>query len=656
MAKPESNIIAELDELINIFENISVSKTEEVEVPKAAPKKEEVAVPASAPLNLTTGHRSHTCGELRISNVGDTVKLTGWVQKCRNQGSIAFLDLRDRYGITQCLFDSGNDAYKIASKCGREYVVCIEGKVVERSNKNPHRPTGDIEIVAHGCTVLNESKEPPFQIKDKTDAKREELRMEYRYLDIRRNPIKEALLLRNKVGNLVRNYLFNQNFCEIETPCLIKSTPEGARDFVVPSRMNPGQFYALPQSPQTFKQLLMVAGMDRYFQIVRCFRDEELRADRQPEFTQIDCEMSFVKQDDILNMFEGLIRHVFQEITKHDFPPFERMTYDTAMKEYGIDKPDLRFGMKLNEIQDIIQPCGIAPIDAAELIVCIKLDGVCNKGGPYASKKKIKKDLTKLATGQRVGASGMTWCIVKEGGKFDSNANKNMDQEKLGAWAKRLNAEAGDLLIAFAGDAMKTREQMGKMRAELGTKLGFRGTDKGYHGLWVVDFPLVEFDEEDNRWTAMHHPFTSPKDEDFELMKTDPGAVRANAYDMVINGTEVGGGSIRIHDKELQQTVFGLLGFTEEAAQEQFGFLMNAFEYGAPPHGGLAFGFDRLCCLLGGGIGLPCDSIRDYIAFPKNNQGRDVMLNAPSYIDAKQYEELKIASTVEVKNKTENAI
>jgi len=594
-------------------------------------------------MDLTTGYRSHTCGELRLGHVGELVKLTGWVQKCRNQGGVAFLDLRDRYGITQCIFNPDKDGYEVARKCGREWVVSVTGKVLERPNKNANRATGNIEIEAHGITVLNESKEPPFKIQDKTDAKREELRMQYRYLDIRRNPIKEALLLRNKVGNLVRNYLFNQNFCEIETPCLIKSTPEGARDFVVPSRMNPGQFYALPQSPQTFKQLLMVAGMDRYFQIVRCFRDEELRADRQPEFTQIDCEMSFVEQEDVLNTFEGLIRHVFKEIVGHEFPPFERMTFDTAMREYGSDKPDLRFGMKLCDIQDIIQPCGIPPVDSAELITSIKLEGVCNKGGPYASKKKIKKDLTKLAMSQRVGASAMTWCKV-EANKFDSSANKNMDQEKLGAWAKRMNAQPGDLLIAFAGPAYKTRETMGKMRAELGTLLGFRGPEKGYYSLWVVDFPMVEYDEED-RWTAMHHPFTSPKTEDMHLLKSSPGEARANAYDMVINGTEVGGGSIRIHDKELQQTVFKLLGFTEQEAQEQFGFLMNAFEYGAPPHGGLAFGFDRLCQLLGGGVGLPCDSIRDFIAFPKNNQGRDVMLNAPSPIDAKQMEELKIAST-----------
>lgn len=641
-----NRILKSLDEIISSLDS---SETCQLQPQQVVEEEEEVEskVPQLVSVPKTTGYRTHTCGELRMTNVGEKVSLTGWVQKCRDK-NIAFMDLRDRYGITQCVFDpekGDTELYETARKCGREWVVQVEGEVVERIAKNADRETGDIEVVATSIKVLNESKDPPFKIQDKTDGK-EQLRMQYRYLDIRRNPIKEALILRNKVTTAVRAYLGAQDFVEIETPVLIKSTPEGARDFVVPSRMNPGQFYALPQSPQTFKQILMVAGMDRYFQIVKCFRDEELRADRQPEFTQIDCEMSFVDQKDVLSTFEAMIRHIFRHVVDHEFGDFPWMTFEEAMNVYGSDKPDLRFGMKLHEITEIVKGCGIPAVENAEIVVSIKLDQVCVKGGPYASKKKIKKQLEKLATSQLIGAGGMIWCKVDAKG-YDSNAKKNMNQDMLKTWAESMNAEVGDLLISFAGPRLKTQDQMGKMRAELGNQFGLRGPEAGYSAHWVVDFPMFEWDEDEERWNAMHHPFTSPKPDDMQYLATEPGRVRANAYDMVINGVEVGGGSIRIHDRELQMQVFELLGFTQEAAQEQFGFLMNAFEYGAPPHGGLAFGLDRLCQILGMKAGLDYNSIRDYIAFPKNNQGRDTMINSPSQIDQRQLEELRIATTVE---------
>jgi len=596
-----------------------------------------------------TGYRTHNCGELRIGDVGKKVSICGWVQKARDQ-NIVFMDVRDRYGITQCVIDPARGEvqkklYEVARHCGREYVVQIEGEVVERINKNPNRPTGDVEVVAMNLTVLNKAKEPKFLIEDKTDGK-EELRMQYRYLDIRRNPIKNALILRNKTTRAVRDYLGAQGFIEVETPVLIKSTPEGARDFVVPSRMNPGEFYALPQSPQTFKQILMVAGMDRYFQIVKCFRDEELRADRQPEFTQIDCEMSFVTQEDILTTFENMIRAIFRDVVGHEFGDFPRMLYSTAMREYGSDKPDLRFGMKLKEVTDIIKGTQIPGIGDAEVCVSMKIVGVSAKGGPYASNKKIKKNLEKLMKGETVMGkkdpkSHILWCKV-ELNKLTCNAGKKIKNEQLVAWAKEMDAGAGDLLVCFCGDKFGDHvfEQMGNFRAIMGTQLGLRGPDAGYSAHWVIDFPLVEW--KDERWNAMHHPFTSPKPEDIQYMDTDPGRVRANAYDMVINGVEVGGGSIRIHDKELQMKCLNLIGFNPEDAQEQFGFLMDAFQYGAPPHGGLAFGLDRLCQILGMKAGLAYDSIRDYIAFPKNNRGRDTMINSPSQIDQDQLDELNI--------------
>ncbi|KAG8464214.1 hypothetical protein KFE25_003277 [Diacronema lutheri] len=597
--------------------------------------------PAAAPAaDQATGFRTHTCGELRISDVGVDVVLAGWVQQARDMNHFAFVDLRDRYGITQCvcLNEKDGDAaavarYELAKKLGREFVIQVKGKVVERSNKNKARATGEIEILAHELVVLNESLTPPFLIQDETDGG-ELKRMEYRYLDIRRAPIANALLLRNRIARLVREHLSGRGFVEIETPVLIKSTPEGARDFVVPSRMNGGQFYALPQSPQTFKQLLMVAGMDRYFQIVKCFRDEELRADRQPEFTQIDCEMSFVKQDDVLATFEGMARALFLAELGVAFPPFERMTWQRAMDEYGIDKPDLRFDMRLHEITHLVKGREFKLFDEAEYVCALALPGCAG----WATKRV--KDLEKMVTGEAVGASGLVWAKVKSlkpgAVDIDSSAKKFYDADALKGWADACGCAEGDLICCFWGPRLRTQTAAGKFRHLLGTELGLRSS--GFSALWVVDFPLLEYDEEQNRYIAMHHPFTSCKPEDLPLMESDPGKVRANAYDMVINGVEVGGGSIRIHDKAMQSKVFALLGFTPEEAKAQFGFLLGAFEYGAPPHGGLAFGLDRLCTLIGGG-----SSIRDYIAFPKNNQGRDVMINAPSEISQAQLDELSIS-------------
>jgi len=602
--------------------------------------------------SVATASRTHSCGELRIEDVGKSVTLCGWVQIARDMNHFAFVDMRDRYGITQVIFpkqgadEAGLKRYAESVNLGREFVVKVTGKVVERSNKNKQRDTGDIEVVADSLDVLNASQTPPFKIEDATDAQ-EETRMKYRYLDIRRNPLKEALLLRNKVTRIVRDHLNDLQFCEIETPVLIKSTPEGARDFVVPSRMNPGQFYALPQSPQTFKQLLMVGGMDRYFQIVKCFRDEELRADRQPEFTQIDCEMSFVSQEDILNVFEHMIKKLFKEVIGHEFPSFPRMEYSEAMDRFGIDKPDTRFDMELVDITGCSKGFSFKIFDDAEIVL-----GMCCKGLGEWSSKKIK-DLEKKATGQEVGATAMVWMKYDKDGSFDCSAKKFFTETQYKAWVEKANVlpggcVPGDLLVIIAGPKLKTQEAMGKFRHLMGTELGLRS--KGFNALWVVNFPMLEWDDEAERFTAKHHPFTSPWTEDIEQMtsldKKDQrlNDVRANAYDMVINGVEVGGGSIRIHNRELQAKVFEVLGFTKEEAQEQFGFLMGAFDYGAPPHGGLAFGLDRLCTILGGKT-----SIRDYIAFPKNNMGRDTMINSPSEITPVQLAELSIATAVKAK-------
>ena len=575
--------------------------------------------------------RSNTCGELNIENTGREVTLTGWVQKSRDLGGMTFIDLRDRYGITQLVFNMETDAALCdkARKLGREFVISAKGKVAERSNKNPKLPTGDIEIITQSFEILNQSKVPPFTIEDETDGG-DELRMKYRYLDLRRNPVKKNIALRHKMAMETRNYLDSQEFFEIETPFLIKSTPEGARDFVVPSRMNEGQFYALPQSPQTFKQLLMVAGYDRYFQIVRCFRDEDLRADRQPEFTQIDCEMSFVTQEDILSTFEGLAKHLFKKVKNIEIEDFPWMPYSDAMKYYGSDKPDLRFDMKFVELNDIAQNKGFKIFDDAELVVGINAAGC----GNY-SRKQLDK-LTDFVRKPQIGAKGLVYVKYNEDGSFKSSVDKFYNQEDLKGWAEKFGAKPGDLILVLSGDKDKTRKALGELRLEMGNRLGLRSPDI-FKPLWVVDFPLLEWNEEAGRWHAMHHPFTSPKPEDIELMDSDPGKVRANAYDMVINGVEIGGGSIRIHNKDLQKKMFKLLGFTDEEAQNQFGFLMNAFEYGAPPHGGIALGFDRLVALFGGS-----DSIRDYIAFPKNNAGRDVMIDSPSGISEEQLDELKL--------------
>lgn len=576
-------------------------------------------------------YRSHNCGELSISNVGIDVTLSGWVQRTRDFGGLTFVDLRDRYGITQIVFNMNTNADLCtqARNLSREDVIQIKGKVVERSNKNLNIPTGEIEIISSSLTVLSKSKTPPFTIENDTDGG-DELRMQYRYLDLRREEVREKLITRSKVGSIVRNYLNDNGFLDIETPFLIKSTPEGARDFIVPSRTNPGQFYALPQSPQTFKQLLMVSGFDRYYQIVRCFRDEDLRADRQPEFTQIDCEMSFVEQEDILNMFEGLIKKVFKEVKGIELEDFPRMTYDEAMKLYGSDKPDTRFDMTFKEMNDLVQDKNFKIFDDAELVLAINAEGAA-----HYTRKQID-ELTEWVKRPQIGATGLIYARYNEDGTIKSSVDKFFNEEDLKTWAERTNAKPGDLILILCGKTEKVRKQMNELRLEMGNRLGLRKAGE-FKCLWVLDFPLLEWDEESGRWFAMHHPFTSPKKDDIQKLYSDPGAVRADAYDLAINGVEVGGGSIRIFEKELQAKMFERLGFTKEEAQAQFGFLMNAFEYGAPPHGGLAFGFDRLCAVLGNS-----DSIRDYIAFPKNNSGRDVMLDSPSEVNPAQLKELSI--------------
>ena len=574
-------------------------------------------------------YRSHTCGALRSENINQNVTLSGWVHKSRNFGGLTFVDLRDRYGKTQLVFNEETNAELSAQagKLGREFVIQVEGIVAERSSKNSEMPTGDIEIIVSKLNILNASLTPPFTLEDESDGG-EELRMKYRYLDIRRNPVREKLVFRHKVSMEVRKYLSDQGFIDIETPYLIKSTPEGARDFVVPSRMNPGQFYALPQSPQTFKQLLMVGGMDKYFQLVKCFRDEDLRADRQPEFTQIDCEMAFVEQEDILNVFEGLTRHLLKEINGVEFGDFPRMTYDTAMKTYGNDKPDIRFEMKFGELNDLAKNKGFNVFDTQELIVGIAVPGCAS----YS--RKDTDNLIDWVKRPQIGASGLVWVKCEADGTFKSSVDKFYSAEDLAAWAERTNAKKGDLILVMSGDAHKVRAQLSALRMEMAERLGLRNP-KEFAPLWVVDFPLLEWDEDTNSYHAMHHPFTAPKPEDVHLLDTDPGNVRANAYDLVLNGNEIGGGSIRIHDKTMQATMLRHLGFSETEAKEQFGFLMNAFEYGAPPHGGLAFGLDRLVSILGGQ-----ETIRDFIAFPKNNSGRDVMIDAPAFIDEAQLKEL----------------
>ncbi|WP_374506643.1 aspartate--tRNA ligase [Flavobacterium sp.] len=583
-------------------------------------------------------YRSHHCGELNASHINTEVTLAGWVQKSRDKGFMNWVDLRDRYGITQLIFDESRtekSVFELAKTLGREYVIQVKGTVIERESKNTAIPTGEIEILVSEMTILNAALTPPFTIEDETDGG-EDIRMKYRYLDIRRNPVKNSLLFRHKVAMEVRKYLSDLDFCEVETPYLIKSTPEGARDFVVPSRMNEGQFYALPQSPQTFKQLLMVGGMDKYFQIVKCFRDEDLRADRQPEFTQIDCEMAFVEQEDILNVFEGLTRHLLKEIKGVEVAKFPRITYDYAMKTYGNDKPDIRFGMEFGELNAVAQHKEFPVFNTAELVVGIAVPGA----GNY-TRKEIDA-LIDWVKRPQVGASGMVYVKCNEDGTYKSSVDKFYDQDDLAQWAKATQAQAGDMIFVLSGPANKTRAQLSALRMELATRLGLRKPNE-FAPLWVVDFPLLEFDEESGRYHAMHHPFTSPKPEDISLLETNPGKVRANAYDMVLNGNEIGGGSIRIHDKATQELMFKYLGFTPEEAKAQFGFLMDAFQFGAPPHGGLAFGLDRLVAILGGQ-----ETIRDFIAFPKNNSGRDVMIDAPSTIDEAQLKELHIQLNIKV--------
>ncbi len=578
-------------------------------------------------------YRTHTCGELRSANIGENVTLSGWVQRIRGLGGMTFIDLRDRYGITQLVADEKNDEKLSAAidSLGREFVVKCEGKVIERASKNPKLPTGDIEVQLSSVTILNVSETPPFTIENETDGG-DELRMKYRYLDIRRNPVKNALLLRHKVSQEVRKYLDTENFIEVETPFLIKSTPEGARDFVVPSRMSPGEFYALPQSPQTFKQLLMVAGMDKYFQIVKCFRDEDLRADRQPEFTQIDCEMAFVEQEDVLNTFEGLMTHLFKQILNVSLPKhFHRMPYADAMSLYGSDKPDIRFDMRIRNLSQIAKGNGFVVFDKAEYV-----GGIVVPGSADYSRKQLD-ELTKFVQKPQIGAKGMVYVKLGADGAVKSSVDKFFGPDDLKKWAAHMEANDGDLLLILAGDRTRTLEALGQLRLEMGGRLGLKKADE-FAPLWVVDFPLLEWDEETARFYAMHHPFTSPVKADMHLFNSDPGAIRANAYDLVINGVEIGGGSIRIFDRELQHMMFKALGFTQEEAEEQFGFLLNAFKYGAPPHGGVAFGFDRLCAVMGGS-----ESIRDYIAFPKNNAGRDVMINSPSEISEQQLKELQIS-------------
>ena len=577
-------------------------------------------------------YRTHTNGELRLENVGQDVILAGWVQKTRDKGFMIWVDLRDRYGITQLIFDADRTSKEMveeAKTLGREFVIQVKGEVIERVSKNKNIPTGEVEILVKELKVLNKSLVPPFTIEDETDGG-DELRMKYRYLDIRRNPVKNNLIFRSKVAIETRKYLSDQGFIEVETPVLIKSTPEGARDFVVPSRMNEGQFYALPQSPQTFKQLLMVGGLDKYFQIVKCFRDEDLRADRQPEFTQIDCEMAFVEQEDILNTFEGLTRYLLKEINGVEIDKFPRITYDYAMKTYGNDKPDIRFGMEFGELNDVAQHKDFGVFNNAELVV-----GIAVPGGNAYTRKEID-NLIEWIKRPQVGALGMVYVRCNEDGTYKSSVDKFYTEEDLAKWAEKTEAKAGDLICILSGNTDKVRTQLSILRMELATRLGLRKPNE-FAPLWVLDFPLLEWDEESNRFHAMHHPFTSPKPEDMHLLDTDPKKVRANAYDMVLNGNEIGGGSIRIHDKKTQALMFDHLGFTPEQAKEQFGFLMNAFEYGAPPHGGLAFGLDRLVAILGGQ-----ETIRDFIAFPKNNSGRDVMIDAPSKIDEAQLNELKL--------------
>ncbi|GAA4831564.1 aspartate--tRNA ligase [Algivirga pacifica] len=574
-------------------------------------------------------HRTHTCGELRSQHIGETVTLSGWVQTVRDKGGLIWIDVRDRFGITQLLIENDADTAEKARELGREYVIKATGTVVERTAKNPNIPTGEIEVKLSDLTILNASKVPPFKIEDETDGG-EDLRMKYRYLDIRRNPVREKLELRAKVAREIRNYLSDEQFVEVETPVLIKSTPEGARDFLVPSRMNPGQFYALPQSPQTFKQLLMVAGMDRYFQIVKCFRDEDLRADRQPEFTQIDCEMAFVERDDILAMFEGLIKHLFKTVKGVDLTEFPHLDYADAMKYYGSDKPDTRFEMKFVELNDVAQNKGFKVFDSAEVVLAI------NAAGCADYTRKQLDQLTDWVKRPQIGAKGLVYVKCNADGSFKSSVDKFYSQEDLKAWADKAGAKAGDLLLVLSGDLDHTRKAMCELRLEMGERLGLRDRNT-FSTLWVVNFPLLEKDEETGHYHAMHHPFTSALPEDSEKLVSAPQEARANAYDMVINGVEVGGGSIRIHDKTEQSQMFDALGFTPEEAKAQFGFLLDAFEYGAPPHGGIAFGFDRLCALFGG-----VDSIRDFIAFPKNTSGRDVMIDAPSPAGDEQLKELAI--------------
>lgn len=576
--------------------------------------------------------RTHTCGELRLEDCGKEVSLSGWVQKIRDKGALIWIDLRDRYGITQLFLEEKNSDKELIEsvrKLGREYVIRASGKVIERTSKNPNIPTGEIEIKLTSLDVLNSSKIPPFTIEDETDGG-EELRMKYRYLDLRRSPVRQNLELRHRMALEVRKYLDSEKFIEVETPYLIKSTPEGARDFVVPSRMNEGQFYALPQSPQTFKQLLMVAGYDRYYQIVKCFRDEDLRADRQPEFTQIDCELSFVDQEDVLNTFEGMTKHLLKVVKNTEVENFPRISYADAMKYYGSDKPDIRFEMKLVELNDVAQGKGFKVFDSAEFVL-----GICAPGLATYSRKDLDK-LTEFVKRPQVGAKGLVYVKLNPDGTFKSSVDKFYSQDDLKFWAEKFNASAGDLLLVLSGDKTQTRQAMNVLRLEMGNRMGLRNSEV-FKPLWVTDFPLLEWDEETQRYYAMHHPFTSPKAEDVALLENEPGKVRANAYDLVINGVEIGGGSIRIHNKTLQEKMFKALGFTDEEAREQFGFLMNAFEFGAPPHGGIALGFDRLVALFGGS-----DSIRDYIAFPKNNAGRDVMIDSPSAISKKQLDELKL--------------
>jgi len=573
--------------------------------------------------------RTHTCGELNISNVNQQVSLCGWIQKSRDLGGMTFIDLRDRYGITQLVFNMETNASlcESARKLNREFVLKATGTVAERSNKNPKMSTGDIEIIVENFEILNESKLPPFTIEDNTDGG-DELRMKYRYLDLRRNINKNNLILRHQMAIATRNYMNSIGFIEIETPYLIKSTPEGARDFVVPSRMNPGEFYALPQSPQQFKQLLMVSGFDRYFQLVKCFRDEDLRADRQPEFTQIDCEMSFVEQEDILQTFEGLAKYLFKVIKNVEPASFPRISWHDAMKYYGSDKPDIRFGMKFAELNDLAKNKGFKVFDDAELVV-----GICATGCAEYSRKQLD-ELTDFVKKPQIGAGGLVYVKYQSDGIFKSSVDKFYNQEQLKTWAEAFDAKPGDLLLILSGKRLKIQKALGELRLEMGNRLGLRKANV-FAPLWVTDFPLLEWDDETQRFYAMHHPFTAPKPEDIPLLDTHPGDVRANAYDLVINGVEIGGGSIRIHNKDLQQKMFQVLGFTKENAQSQFGFLMNAFEYGAPPHGGIAFGFDRWCALFGG-----ADSIRDFIAFPKNNSGRDLMADSPAQISEEQLKEL----------------